>query len=80
MMPKHKLDELLKVAEAKRANGLPNSDEFVTRKLREDRAERADLFSKIKGDADMVDMVFELEAEIVSIDHALTAYPELTTA
>ena len=79
MMPKHKLDELLNVAEVKRENGRPNSDEFVVRKFREDRAERADLFTKIKGEADMADMVNELEAEIVSIDHALTAYPELTT-
>ncbi len=80
MMADHKLKSLLDIAEVKRADGVNNSDEWVVRKLREDRAERSDLLSKIKDDAFVADQALELEAEIVAIDHALTAYPELATA
>lgn len=80
MMTIPKLLSLLQVAEVKRVTGIQNSDDFVTRKLKDDKAERVDLLANIKNDADMVDMTFELEAEIASIDHALTAYPELATA
>lgn len=80
MLAIHKLKSLLVVAEQKRADGVPNSDEWVVKKLREDRAERAELLSKMQGDAFFADQALELEAEVASIDHALTAYPELATA
>lgn len=80
MMTMPKLRSLLQVAEIERADGVPNSDDFVARKLKDDKAKRVDLLARIKGEAEMVDMVFELEAEIASIDHALTAYPELAAA
>jgi len=80
MMTMPKLQSLLAIAEVKRTDGVPNSDEWVARKLSEDRAERQDLLNKIKDDASVADQAAGLEAEIASIDHALTAYPELATA
>lgn len=80
MMATHKLKSLLEIAEVKRSDGIANSDEWVVRKLREDRTERQDLLSKIMGDAGVADQAEGLSTEIASIDHALTAYPELATA
>lgn len=80
MMAIHKLKSLLEVAEARRTDNVPNSDEWVARKLREDKVERVDLLSKIQGDPLVADQALELEAEIASIEHALTAYPSLDAA
>lgn len=80
MMAMHKLTSLLNIAEVRRADGLHNSDEWVVRKLRTDRAERADLLSKIDGDEFVADTALKLKNEIAAIDHALTAYPELGCA
>lgn len=80
MMAMHKLTSLLNIAEVRRADGLDNSDEWVVRKLRTDRAERADLLSKIDGDEFVADTALKLKTEIAAIDHALTAYPELGCA
>lgn len=80
MMAKHKLTSLLNIAEVRRADGLDNSDEWVVRKLREDRAERADLLSKIDDYECVADTALELKNQIAAIDHALTAYPELSCA
>ena len=80
MMAVQKLASLLNIAEIRRADGLDNSDEWVQRKLRTDRAERADLLAKIDGDAFVADTATALRNEIVAIDHALTAYPKLAAA
>lgn len=80
MLAMHKLDGLLKIAKVRRADGLENSDEWVVRKLRQDRAERADLLSKIDGDELCADTALALKEEIAAIDHALTAYPDRALA
>lgn len=80
MMLAKKFKRLLEIADVKRADGVPNSDEWVVKKLREEKAERLDLLSKIKGDEIVADQALEMEAEIAAIDRALTAYPELANA
>lgn len=80
MMLIHRLASLLNIAEQRRADGINNSDEWVVRKLREERAERADLLSKIEDDASVADQAMALRKDIVLIDGALTAYPELMGA
>ena len=76
-MSTQKLESLLATAEVKRIAVTPNSDEFVVRKLRKDQAERQELLDKIATDLGVADQAAVLEAEIASIDNALTAYPEL---
>ncbi|BDT74172.1 hypothetical protein os4_37250 (plasmid) [Comamonadaceae bacterium OS-4] len=80
MMLTKKFKRLLEIADVKRADGVPNSDEWVVKKLREEKLERLDLLSKIKGDETVVDQALALEADIAAIDRALTAYPELANA
>lgn len=77
MMVMRKLKSLLAIAEVKRSDSVSNSDEWVVRKLREDKSERLDLLHKIKGDPMVKDQAADLANEIASIDHALTAYPEI---
>lgn len=77
MMSTQKLESLLATAKVKRIAVTPNSDEFVVRKLRKNRAERQELLHKIATDLGVSDQAAVLEAEIASIDNALTAYPEL---
>ena len=80
MMSMQRLNSLLAAAEIKRTDGAPNSDEFVIRKLTEDRAERLDLLGKIMNDGSVSDQAEELESEIAAIDYALAAYSELATS
>ena len=47
MMPFFRLQSMLAIAESRRMSGTPDSDDFVVRKLSEDRDERADLLAKI---------------------------------
>lgn len=80
MMLTSKLQSFLEVAQAKRTTGVPNSDEFVVRKLTEDLAERMAFLREIESDDGAAEMKTELESEIASISRALTAYPQQATA
>ncbi len=76
MIPQHRLDSLLRLAEAARQDRslLPNHRGTVDKDLTREREEIADLLDRLAGDQSDTDLIAELTSKLAAINHALTAY------
>lgn len=74
MISHQNLHKLLSAATFRLLNGIPNSDLFVSTRLKQAKLEREKLISIIADDAALAEEIDELKTEVKLIDNALIAY------